>query len=139
MSKLLNSISELRHFVFHEIQEIIIDLSEAQSIPKYRFPYMATTGLFYDMMPHALIPLQMLFAGIKVKCEPELLCVGQYLDEDGKSYKDMVEAWATNQGVDQSTLRCETYFSIMLKLTLHFDKKPTRKINCYIRSASHLT
>jgi hypothetical protein len=135
---LLNIISNFINFI-DKVDEIIIELIEDRTIPDIRLNYMAKTGLFFDMMPHALIPIQFLFAGKTVKCvEVKKLVVSYY-----KGYENEVENWKNMAGKPNTIndIRYETYFSLQLTLMVSDPGKPqeeARKIDVFIRSGKGL-
>jgi len=134
----LNTIPNFINFI-DKVDEIIIELLEDKTIPELRLNYMAKTGLFFDMMPHALIPIQFLFAGKAIKCEEvNKLVVGYY-----KGYDTDVENWKemAGKGDIMNDIRYETYFSLRLSLMISDPEKPQegdRKIDVFIRSGKGL-
>ena len=81
LSRLPAMVHELQTFrdIVSNTERVVIDLSEKKAIPTSRTGYMASTGLFNDMMPHALVALQFLFAGKRVvvrRDRSECLAVG---------------------------------------------------------------
>ncbi len=130
---LMEEVPSFRDFV-NESDEIIIELLERQKIPRYRLNYMANTGLYLDMMPHALVPLQFIYAGKIVSWTAESIVQGTY-----EGYTDMVGEWLTERGErgkrKLAELNIETYFSLKLTLTIKDDEFSEGKIvKVYIRS-----
>ena len=110
---LVTNLAVFRQFV-NQADEIIIELLERQDIPDFRLGYMATTGLFADMMPHALVPLQFLFGGkevhVNVKNSRLLVC-GSY-----KGYQQQLTNWINNNPASKYDVKNETYFSLELEI-----------------------
>ncbi len=120
--------------------EVIIELLERQTTPRFRFGYMVPTGLYFDMMPHALVPLQFLYSERIVSAEARLLAAGAY-----RGYREEVENWLEDQG--RGITPCyETYFSLRLDLEIAPPLTPDhenlegrsdqakRKVTVYLRS-----
>jgi hypothetical protein len=135
----LNEIQNFKNFI-EEVDEIIIELLEDKTIPELRLNYMARTGLFFDMMPHALIPIQFLFSGKALKCvEVKKLVVSYY-----KGYETDVQNWQCMTAVKpriMNDIRYETYFSLRLALMVSDPEKPQegdRRIDVFIRSGKGL-
>lgn len=146
----LNEIPNFSNFI-DRVDEIIIELLEDKTIPELRLNYMARTGLFFDMMPHALIPIQFLFAGKSLKCDKvKKIIVGYY-----KGYESDVEKWRKKEVqksfecIAKKNIKYETYFSLELELIVSDRKKPgeeskkidegaSKKIDVFIRSGKGL-
>jgi hypothetical protein len=134
---LINKIPNFKKFVEH-VDEIIIELLEDKPIPPLRLNYMARTGLFFDMMPHILIPIQILFAGKTVTYTAEKIVVGYY-----KGFDTQVSKWLANK-TEKIDVRYETYFSLQLKLKIsnkqgNSNDENTREVNLFVRSGKEMT
>jgi hypothetical protein len=134
----LNTIPSFSNFI-DNVDEIIIELLEDKDIPDLRLNYMAKTGLFFDMMPHILLPLQFLFAGKNLTYEASQTCVGYY-----KGYDEQIAKWRKSVEEKKQNVRPETYFSLKLVLTItntdnsdtdkEVKSKTSHPINVFIRS-----
>ncbi len=137
LSRLPAMVRELQTFrdIVSNTERVVIDLVETKDIPEFRTSYMASTGLFNDMMPHALVALQFLFAGKRVTVRgnrSECLVVG--------THEDFVSA-AGNlpQDLQDSPHSLETYFSLKIELCVsEQDQEATRTVTVYIRCAKAL-
>ena len=137
LSRLPAMVRELQTFrdIVSNTERVVIDLVETKDIPEFRTSYMASTGLFNDMMPHALVALQFLFAGKRVTVRgnsSECLVVG--------AHEDFVSA-AGNlpQDLDDNPHSLETYFSLKIELCVsEQDQEATRTVTVYIRCAKAL-
>ena len=120
---LMQTHPDFANFVF-SVDEIVIELLEEKEVPDFRLEYMAPTGLYFDMMPHALVPLQMLFAGMDIEYKASIINVGYY-----NGYVKKVGNWSrtstTNKNSKEKSVKYETYFSI--KLDLKVSKKGKKK------------
>lgn len=125
----LNTVPSFSNFI-DNVDEIIIELLEKRTIPDLRLNYMAKTGLFFDMMPHILLPLQLFFAEKKVTYESSKIIVGYYED-----YDTQIEKWLEKQE-KKTKVRPETYFNLKLVLTINDEtiENKNRKVNVFIRS-----
>lgn len=136
----LNTVPSFSSFI-DNVDEIIIELLEKKDIPYLRLNYMARTGLFFDMMPHILLPLQLFFAEKKVTYEASKIIVGYY-----KGYDSEIEKWLEEhkkrKREKKINIRPETYFNLQLVLTVtDTDKKresKSRKVNVFIRSGKRM-
>ena len=137
---LMQSTPSFKNFI-DSADTIIIELLESQVTPEYRYPYMASAGLFNDMMPHILVPLQYMFArqGKKIQIMVQSTCLvkGSY-----SGYSKSLIAWNSqnsksgNIELKDDELKDDTYFSLELNLALEntsIPKKP-KEVKVYIRS-----
>ena len=137
LSRLPGMVHEIQTFrdIVSNTERVVIDLSEKKAIPMFRTGYMASTGLFNDMMPHALVALQFLFAGKSVmvgrdRCE----CLAVGSEENFMAAADQMQA---DSGA--TILNQETYFSIKIELRVSEpDGSCPRTVTVYIRSAKAL-
>ncbi|HAO97119.1 MAG TPA: hypothetical protein DCQ96_13750 [Verrucomicrobiales bacterium] len=138
LSRLPAMVHELQTFrdIVSNTERVVIDLSEKKTIPTSRTGYMASTGLFNDMMPHALVALQFLFAGKSVvvrRDRSECLAVGS--EENFMAAADQIQT----DGGAAASLNLETYFSIKIELRVSEpDGSCPRTVMVYIRSAKAL-
>lgn len=134
----LSTVPSFSNFIAR-VDEIIIELLEDKDIPDIRLNYMAKTGLFFDMMPHIILPLQLFFVEKKVTYEVGEIIVGYY-----KGYDSQIEKWLEKQKKEEKeiNIRPETYFNLKLVLTItDTDKKgesQSRKVNVFIRSGKRM-
>ncbi len=137
LSRLPAMVRELQTFrdIVSNTERIVIDLAEDKDVPEFRTGYMASTGLFNDMMPHALVALQFLFAGKKVRVlgdRSECLVIGAHEDYMAATRKLQGDGEASHPNL-------ETYFSLKLELCVSGqDQDMPRPVTVYIRCAKAL-
>ncbi len=134
---LLEAVPSFHSFV-DEADQIIIELLERQTTPPYRFDFMVNTGLYFDMMPHALVPLQFLFVGKEVTWNAISCLAGCYT-----GFRDEVANWQrkhnqhkSSKKIGEKDLKVETYFYIQLDLTVKDPLRETapRKVTAFIHA-----
>ena len=138
LSRLPAMVRELQTFrdIVSNTERVVIDLSETKAIPVFRTSYMASTGLFNDMMPHALVALQFLFAGQSVTVRGDrtkCLAVGSEEEFSCAVERDQAGSAANN-------CNRETYFSIQIELRVGGqDERQSRSVVVFIRCAKALS
>ncbi len=126
----------------YDVDQVSVELVESKTTDEHRFEYMGSTGLFFDMMPHVLTPLQFLLGptvSVRLLSEPEYRFFGAY-----EGYVKDIEEWRKKHGYgdQESASLNETYFCAHFKIVVEFPDtlgkvgKPREKeISFWFRSA----
>ncbi len=123
----------------YDVDHISVELVESKITDEHRFEYMGSTGLFFDMMPHVLTPLQFLLGptvSVRLLSKPEYKFFGSY-----EGYVKDIKEWRKNHDSrdKKSVPLNETYFCAHFKMVVEFpDATGTHKekeISFWFRSA----